>query len=280
MPPKRKRNIDNLNGNNRVNGDLVLHPPDRETWTGWVEMESEPVCLLSFTSAVPTNSTQAFFNVMLKEMGVRGAKVQEVLSIDEDMLAMLPCVLSFTLSSSISLALSDFYADLCEELLTLPSQPVHALIFLFRYRTQDEQDQYSGSEQDHIWFANQVPDFACATVATLNIVNNIPGLQLGKDLRDFRDMTKDMDPISRGEKIDDFAFVKRIHNSFARENDLLTADVHAQEKIAKQKKKAATAKAQATKAAKKAEKDAGKSLSRPKAWPLVSVSSTSRSLGR
>lgn len=35
-------------------------------------------------------SYQAFFNVMLKEMGVRGAKVQEVLSIDEEGLAMLP----------------------------------------------------------------------------------------------------------------------------------------------------------------------------------------------
>ena len=133
---------------------------------------------------------------------------------------------------------------------------MHALIFLFRYRTQDEQDQYSGSSQDHIWFANQVPDFACATVATLNIVNNIPGLQMGKELRDFRQATRDMKPISRGEAIDDFAFVKRIHNSFARENDLLTADLHAKEKIAKQKKKAATAKALATKAANKAERDA------------------------
>lgn len=37
-----------------------------------------------------TNLTQAFFNVMLKEMGVRGAKVQEVLSIEDDMLAILP----------------------------------------------------------------------------------------------------------------------------------------------------------------------------------------------
>lgn len=33
---------------------------------------------------------QAFFNVMLKEMGVRGVKVQEMVSIDEDGLAMLP----------------------------------------------------------------------------------------------------------------------------------------------------------------------------------------------
>lgn len=90
----------------------------------------------------------------------------------------------------------------------------------------------------------------------LNIVNNVPGLQMGVQLRDFKAHTKDMDPVTRGEMIDDFHFVKRIHNSFARENDLLTADMHAKEKFARQKKKAATAKAQATKAAKKAEKDA------------------------
>ena len=33
---------------------------------------------------------QAFFNVMLKEMGVRGVKVHEVYGLDEEMLAILP----------------------------------------------------------------------------------------------------------------------------------------------------------------------------------------------
>lgn len=33
---------------------------------------------------------QALFNVMLREMGVRGLKVQELYSIDDDMLAFLP----------------------------------------------------------------------------------------------------------------------------------------------------------------------------------------------
>ncbi|PPJ58832.1 hypothetical protein CBER1_08499 [Cercospora berteroae] len=201
MPPKRgkKRKHQETTNGGGTNGNVALAPPDRDAWKGWVEMESEP----------------AFFNVMLKEMGVRGAKVQEVLSIDEEGLAMLP-------------------------------RPVHALIFLFRYKTQDEQDQYTGAPQKHIWFANQVPDFACATIATLNIVNNIPGLQMGKELREFRELTKDMDPIERGREIDRFDFVRRIHNSFASENDILTADLHARGKIAKAKKKAAVEKAKAT----------------------------------
>ncbi|KAF2206916.1 hypothetical protein CERZMDRAFT_52182 [Cercospora zeae-maydis SCOH1-5] len=191
MPPKRgqKRKRQGTTHGHGPNGNVALAPPDRDTWQGWVEMESEP----------------AFFNVMLKEMGVRGVKVQEMVSIDEDGLAM---------------------------------RPVHALIFLFRYRTQDEQDQHTGIPQRHIWFANQVPDYACATIATLNIINNIPGLQMGEELREFRELTKDMDPIERGREIDRFDFVKRIHNSFARENDILTADVHAHGKIAKAKKKA------------------------------------------
>ncbi|KAM3422286.1 hypothetical protein BST61_g2645 [Cercospora zeina] len=210
MPPKRgqkRKRQETINGNG-PNGNVALAPPDRDTWQGWVEMESEP----------------AFFNVMLKEMGVRGAKVQEMVSIDEEGLAMLP-------------------------------RPVHALIFLFRYRTQDEQDQDTGIPQSHIWFANQVPDYACATMATLNIINNIPGLQMGKELREFRELTKDMDPIQRGREIDRFDFVKRIHNSFARENDILTADVHARGKIAKAKKKATAEKAKATREKNKAKEE-------------------------
>lgn len=42
---------------------------------------------LSFTSA---NRSQAFFNVMIQEFGVRGVKVQEVFGLDEALLAMLP----------------------------------------------------------------------------------------------------------------------------------------------------------------------------------------------
>lgn len=36
--------------------------------------------------------SQALFNVMLREFGVKGVKVQEVVSLDEEMLAFLQCV--------------------------------------------------------------------------------------------------------------------------------------------------------------------------------------------
>lgn len=183
-------------------------PPDRATWPGWVEMESEP----------------AFFNVMLKDMGVRGVKVQEVYSLDEEMLAILP-------------------------------QPVHALIFLFRYRETDNQQQENGSCPPDVWFANQTPEYACASFALLNIVNNVPGLDLGTELQKFRDFTMGMDPLSRGDAVDDFDFVKRIHNSFAREVNMLETDMCIKNKMGKLRKRQAVLKANETKKAKKAKKD-------------------------
>ncbi|KAM0717049.1 hypothetical protein Q7P37_006901 [Cladosporium fusiforme] len=204
MAPKRK--AASKATVNAAKANDALTPPDRETWPGWVEMESEP----------------AFFNVMLKDMGVRGVKIQEVYGLDDEMLAFLP-------------------------------KPVHALIFLFRYRETDKDDLETECP-DHIWYAEQVPDFACATVALLNIVNNIPGLKMSRDLRNFKDFTQDMTPRNKGEAIDDFTFVKRIHNSFAREADLLQANIYYQEKQARERKRQAVAKARKTRAANDARK--------------------------
>ncbi|EME40184.1 hypothetical protein DOTSEDRAFT_179147 [Dothistroma septosporum NZE10] len=208
MPPKRgiKRKANGAAATT-ANGDKTLTLPDRQTWPGWVEMESEP----------------AFFNVMLQEMGTRGVKVQEV------------------------------YGTEPEDLIPLP-RPIHALIFLFRYKTDDRDEVDTTINTDHVWFANQIPDFACASVALLNIVNNIPGLEMGKELRDFKEFTKDVDPLGRGDAIDNFEFIRRIHNSFARKTDLLQADMHAKGKFDKYKKSVAVAKARETKRAKQAAK--------------------------
>jgi ubiquitin carboxyl-terminal hydrolase L5 len=37
-----------------------------------------------------SHNEQVIFNLMLKEFGVRGVKVQEVFGLDEDMLSLLP----------------------------------------------------------------------------------------------------------------------------------------------------------------------------------------------
>lgn len=61
---------------------------------------------------------------MLREMGVKGVKVQEVFSLDDEMLAFLP-------------------------------QPVYGLIFLFRWK-EDETEGQEASCPKELWFANQV----------------------------------------------------------------------------------------------------------------------------
>lgn len=51
-----------------------LLPPDRNNWPGWVEVESEP----------------ALFNILLKDMGVRGIAIREVPSLDPSFMHTLP----------------------------------------------------------------------------------------------------------------------------------------------------------------------------------------------
>jgi hypothetical protein len=57
---------------------------------------------------------------------------------------------------------------------------------------------------------------SCASVALLNIVNNIPTAELGLNLAQFKEFTRDFPPALRGNQIDNFEFLKSIHNSFAR----------------------------------------------------------------
>jgi hypothetical protein len=204
MPPKTgKRKVGGKKpaGKKGAANKKANTPPDRLTWPGWVEIESEP----------------AFFNVMLKEMGVRGVKVHEVWGMDDNDMAMIP-------------------------------QPVHALIFLFRYQATDKAKLETECPKQ-VWYAEQVPDFACASFALLNIINNIPGLEMGQQLRTFKQRTQEMTPRLRGDAIDEFTFVKQIHNSFARDEDLLNAEAHLKEKLTRARKEQAVEKAKKTKTA-------------------------------
>ena len=66
---------------------------DRNTWHGFCEIESEPV--RPFSTLVRCRHQlikQALFNVILREFGVRGIKVHELVSLEEEMMAFVPCV--------------------------------------------------------------------------------------------------------------------------------------------------------------------------------------------
>lgn len=59
----------------------------------------------------------------------------------------------------------------------------------------------------------------------LNIVNNVPSIDLGESLHAFKMFTANFTPALRGDAIGNFDFVKEVHNSFARKMDMLNADL-------------------------------------------------------
>ncbi|KAG6017782.1 hypothetical protein E4U54_003387 [Claviceps lovelessii] len=178
--PKRKVTEAAQNDPDNEADDLLwkacssLTVQDIEDWQGWVELESEP----------------AFFNTILRDLGVKHVKVQELFTMDQDSL---------------------------DAVSNMSRKPVFGLVFLFQY-----DPAYEGEEQIHdsttqIWFANQAP--------LLNIIMNSPDIELGQQLADFKEATKDLDTSLRGHRISCNKFIRSIHNSFTRRMDHLNADL-------------------------------------------------------
>lgn len=118
-----------------------------------------------------------------------------------------------------------------EELLTLdPSelvtlQPLYGVIFLFKYPTDrpyatpdgplDGGFDHDASEQ--IFFAAQTIQNACATQALLSVLmNQTSHVDIGSQMRDFRDFTMVLPPEFRGEALSNSDLIREVHNSFAR----------------------------------------------------------------
>ncbi|KAH8887071.1 cysteine proteinase, partial [Thozetella sp. PMI_491] len=147
---------------------------EREDWQSWVEVESDP----------------AFFNVIIRELGVHDVQVQEL----------------FTLDS----------------LVELP-KPVYGLVFLYQYVPETIEEETEDSSD--VWFANQTTSNACATVALLNIIMNAGNLELGRSLQTFKAETAGLEPPLRGNMLTHNITIRTAHNSFARRLDLLNADL-------------------------------------------------------
>lgn len=140
-------------------------------------------------------SDPAYFSVILREMGVKDVAVREVFAMDPAILDMVP-------------------------------HPIHGLIFLFRYREFGNEYQATDAPDD-VWFCNQLPaQNSCGTLAMLNIIMNKPELDIGEHLVQFKEFTKEMTSVQRGEALASFDFVKQIHNSFAKRMDILENDKH------------------------------------------------------
>ncbi|KAL2194540.1 ubiquitin thiolesterase-like protein [Corynascus similis CBS 632.67] len=162
---------------------------EQSEWPSWIELESDP----------------AFFTAILGLLGVKGARIEEVLSVDEDTLATLP-------------------------------PPVHGLVFLYEY-VADEGIKTTESCRN-VWFANQTTQNACATIALLNIIMNAEKLSLGGKLRKFKEESKDLSPPLRGHLINNSTWIRVAHNSFARRLDHLDAALGLQNEVDNKKKRA------------------------------------------
>lgn len=60
------------------------------------------IAITSKWSRTSSDYIQAIFNVMLKDFGVKGVKVQEVYGLDDASLAYLPCVIMSYIGRSTS----------------------------------------------------------------------------------------------------------------------------------------------------------------------------------
>ncbi|KAI9808145.1 MAG: hypothetical protein M1825_004602 [Sarcosagium campestre] len=101
--------------------------------------------------------------------------------------------------------------------------PVYGVIFLFRYPTGEEP---SGAAQDglfdeaaaeNLFFAAQTIQNACGTQALLSLILNKEGeVDIGPQLKDFKDFTGAFPSELRGEALSNSELIRDVHNSFAR----------------------------------------------------------------
>ncbi|KAF8476990.1 hypothetical protein BDZ91DRAFT_688007 [Kalaharituber pfeilii] len=138
-------------------------------------------------------SEPAVFNELLKNIGVKDAQVEEIYSLDEDSLNAI--------------------------------KPVYGLIFLFRWKSEVDVDEPEFACPEGVWFANQVTDNLCASLAMLNIVMNCPDVDIGEHLKSFKEFSRDLSPPLRGLALANFEYLRQYHNAFARKAEMMDADV-------------------------------------------------------
>lgn len=137
-------------------------------------------------------SDPGVFSELIEELGTKDLSVEEIISMED------PVHMS-------SLA------------------PIHGFIFLFRW---DNQTPYKTDRlcfsQDELFFAKQVITNNCATQALLSILlNSEQDIELGENLKQFKEFSMMLDPLSRGEAIGQSEHIKKVHNSFAKPDGFL-----------------------------------------------------------
>ena len=114
--------------------------------------------------------------------------------------------------------MDDLYSLDADSLAAL--QPLRALIFLFKWiPSSSSQSAPSRAGTDDLefpgFFAHQVVNNACATLAVLNALGNIPSLECGSKLAELLQFTTGMDPQTRGLVITSSDWLREMHNALS-----------------------------------------------------------------
>jgi len=140
-------------------------------------------------------SDPGVFNEMLWNLGIQGAAVVEIYSLEQ-----------------------------AEQ----QQSYSYGLIFLFKWRDEpDLRPVVSEDDSEGLIFARQIVTDACATQAILSLVLNVPDLDLGEEMNEFKAFMSVLDSESRGLAISNSDRIRDVHNSFARAEPFLNEQVKA-----------------------------------------------------
>lgn len=150
--------------------------------TEWCTIESDP----------------GVFTELIKNIGVKGVQVEEILDLD---------------------------------ILETSNDPVYGLIFLFKYMKNNGYTpnvlKYWDSD---LIFAKQIIENACATQAILGILlNNSEKIDIGPTLKELKSFTINMDPANIGLTISNCEKIKIEHNKFAHPEPFVFTKEYAQD---------------------------------------------------